>query len=134
MIGSYDLEKIKALIEGVLSNKQIQKKNLIPNSNIEWDDTDGKELDWYSVIQAPGLYRVKPESKYRAFKSISECIEECKKHEPFGYIQNVLGNAYSITAVYNNKVILGTDLTEKLENAFRNYVFLDGSKFGKIDE
>lgn len=44
---------------------------------------------WYDVYdtdfyQSPDKYRIKPESKYRLFKSQEECWNEMLKHQPFG--------------------------------------------------
>lgn len=130
-----ELAMVRYLIESILSGKQIQEKCFkVATHQDVWEDVDYNSIDWKELVLTPSQYRVKPEPEYRAFKSIYECIEGCKKHQPFGYIQNVLGNAFSIVSFYDNKLILGTGLTEKLESAFMNYVFLDGSKFGKIKE
>ena len=35
---------------------------------------------------SPDMYRIKPEPKYRPFKSQEECWNEMLKHQPFGWV------------------------------------------------
>lgn len=125
-----DLEKIKAIIDGVLSNKTIQEYN---TATKEWYDIDGFQIDYTCLIDSPGLYKVKPAPKYTPFESAEECIEECKKHEPFGYIRNKVGNVFSITGFYDKHLRIG-EAKGNLTDTLTLYTFLDDSKFGKITE
>ena len=38
------------------------------------------------LFQNPYKYRIKPEPRYRPFKSQEECWQEMLKHQPFGWI------------------------------------------------
>ena len=100
---------IKAFSEG----KIIQYLNL----EKEWVDREYPSFD-----DEPSHYRIKPESKYRPFKSVEECWNEMQKHQPFGWLKTKNKNEF--TSLSN--VRLYTDF--KLE--FNIYTFADGSPFG----
>ena len=48
-----------------------------------WNDVPNPKFD-----EEPYLYRIKPEPKYRPFKSREECWNEMQKHRPFYWIIN----------------------------------------------
>ena len=84
----------------------------------------------------PSKYRIKPEPKYRPFKSQEECWNEMLKHKPFGWIRDIntqglrnidyIGhNAYSI---YINNSIMYFDA------AFNTHNFADGTPFGMRED
>ena len=65
---------------------------------------DGQTVDWYDPAigwrlsgftldfdKKPNFYRIKPEPKYRPFKTREECWEEMHKHPDFGWVK-VNGN------------------------------------------
>ena len=106
------LPVIKAFAEG----KQIQ----FFNGNT-WID-----LDYPNFSEEPSLYRIKPESKYRPFKSVEECWEEMQKHQPFGWIKNDKGTYLSITIV--------STTIENFKQQFNKFKFADGSPFGMKEE
>lgn len=102
---------IKAYIEG----KQIQ----IFYDN-KWHDKDE-----YSFDSDPSNYRIKPEPKYRPFKSIEECWEEMQKHQPVGWLKSktiLQLNTYEISE-YSD-----------WERRFNNYTFADGTPYGIKEE
>ena len=100
-----------------------------------WHDTD--------FYQSPDVYRIKPEPKYRPFKTQEECWSEMLKHQPFGW---VIGgkdyeNFYHIEYVYScnpynyHRVKLSqNDMSFNYEHMFRDFTFIDGSPFGIKDE
>ena len=81
-------------------------------------------------------YRIKPEPKYRPFKTQEECWNEMLKHQPFGWIRNndtqCLCNIGSIGlnsyGVVINNSIMYFDL------AFNTCDFVDGTPFGIKEE
>ena len=118
------LPVIKAFAEG----KEIQYRN----SFNEWIDI--KKNEGLSFIKTPLDYRIKPESKYRPFKSQEECWQEMHKHPDFGWLVNK--NSKSI---YHINVICCDDLCLdeaplNFVEAFTYYEFLDGSHFGIKEE
>ena len=69
-------ELYSALAEG----KTIQVQN--PNGG-EWFDV---KIETLRSICEELKYRIKPEPKYRPFKTQEECWNEMLKHQPFGWI------------------------------------------------
>ena len=118
-------ELYSALAEG----KIIQFKQ----ENGEWVDL---KTDLMCGIVESFRYRIKPEQKYRPFKSQEECWNEMLKHQPFGWIRNNdtqrLCNIGSIgrnnCGVVIDKSILYFDL------AFNTCNFIDGTPFGIKEE
>ena len=106
--------------------------------NDEW-----KKVDEPSFKVDPKYYRIKPELKYRPFKTKEECWSEMLKHQPFGW---VIGgkdyeNFYHIEYVYScnpynyHRVKLSqNDMSFNYEHMFRDFTFIDGSPFGIKDE
>ena len=52
----------------------------------EWFDLDEDKCDGF-CCDGTINYRIKPETKYRPFKSQEECWNEMLKHHPLGYIK-----------------------------------------------
>ena len=82
------------------------------------------------------MYRIKPQPKYRPFKSQEECWEEMLKHQPFGWIRNndiqclcnigsIGRNSYGV--VINNSIMY-------FDLAFNTCDFVDGTPFGIKEE
>lgn len=74
----------------------------------------------------PFKYRIKPEPKYRPFKSVEECWKEMKKHQPFGWIIDVNGK------YYHNINLL--DKNTDFDYLFKIHTFADGTPFGIKEE
>ena len=85
--------------------------------------------------------QAKPFVPYRPFNSIKECYDEMAKHHPFGLLTN--GKEYrQVVEVFEGtfntcyiviseeKILVNLTFT----NAFNNYQFVDGSKFGVEEE
>ena len=104
---------------------------------------DGKTIQFRERdIEEPSFdgcineYRIKPEPKYRPFKSQEECWNEMLKHQPFGWLRNIftqrLFNIDTISyttynIIINNSILDGDD-------AFNSYTFVDGTPFGIKEE
>ena len=72
------------------------------------------------------LYCIKPEPKYRPFKSTEECWDEMQKHQPFGWMKTK-----SFPSEYHiNNISKYIDFS----NYFNVYTFADGSPFGIKEE
>ena len=102
----------------------------------------GKWLDLYEsdFYKSPERYRIKPEPKYRPFKTKEECWNEMQKHQPFGWLKNkeresviLIGNVYM-----DKEVLIVWATNEKDYNSasmvFNKYVFADGTPFGIREE
>ena len=86
-------------------------------------------------------YRIKPEPKYRPFKTQEECWKEMHKHPDFGWLKSkekdeigVIGRVLTL----NGKVLITWSTNEGLNievsEIFTNYTFSDGSPFGVKEE
>mgnify|MGYP000152744464 CR=1 FL=1 len=74
-------------------------------------------------------YRIKPEPKYRPFKSQEECWNEMQKHQPFGWVKSTLFKDFDlvqrVTTLYveiNREIIDYKDALDK-------FTFADDTNF-----
>lgn len=107
-------------------------------STMKGDDTPNnwtemKEIEFWSNTE----YRIKPESAYRPFESTQECIEEMKKHEPFGWVKDKpeFGETcLAITKVSDSFIRCDENWLGPKE-MFQYNTFLDGTPFGiKVED
>ena len=91
----------------------------------------------------PSLYRIKPEPKYRPFKTKEECWNEMMKHQPFGWLKSKMNGRFScIGEVYGSDefetvyIALSTSesLSRSSDSMFEQYTFYDGTPFGIKEE
>ena len=103
-------------------------KNIQFLSDGEWHDINQADFTCY-----PDKYRIKPEPKYRPFKSQEECWEEMLKHQPFGWIKRINGNDLcSISSV--NCGGITTLVYYRFSISFEQFTFIDGTPFGIKEE
>ena len=107
--------------------------------------TDGT---WVAMIDTtpkfdcePSKYRIKPEPKYRPFKTQEECWNEMLKHQPFGWLKSKkTGSVGLIGTLYTKDEVLMIIWATKEYNSyssfdvFNDYVFADGTPFGIKEE
>ena len=105
----------------------------------------GKWADVYETDfhESPVKYRIKPEPKYRPFKTQEECWNEMLKHHPFGWLKSKMNGRFScIGEVYGSDefetvyIALSTNesLSRSSDSMFEQYTFYDGTTFGIKDE
>lgn len=127
------LKKILPVMQAFVEGKTIQRYD---------DKTD----DWYDISPNANIdfcydYRIKPEPKYRPFKSQEECWNEMHKHPDFGWLKSkekdeigIIGRVLTL----NGKVLITWSTNEGLNievsEIFTNYTFTDGSPFGIKEE
>ena len=113
----------------------------VEGKTIEYRGLGGEWKEAHTPTWSSRLfYRIKPESKYRPFKTKEECWEEMLKHQPFGWLKAkesksvaLIGNVYMDKEVW----IVWTTNEKDLYSAseiFNNYVFADGTPFGVKEE
>ena len=136
-------ELYSALAEG----KAIQVQN--PNGG-EWFDV---KIEALRSICEEFNYRIKPEPKYRPFKTQEECWNEMLKHQPFGWIYNKNDSCYyCIISVDEDKIELSPEMQPHSETTIKEYymensyidfvtaledyeyTFADGTPFGIKEE
>ena len=123
-------ELYSALAEG----KTIQ----IFNMEGDWVDIEVKKLNY---IPETLKFRIKPESKYRPFKTREECWEEMHKHPDFGWIKaNVTCEYEQIVRIFDycktelSFNIANNDDDYTSEMMLNSYTFTDGTPFGIKEE
>ena len=105
--------------------------------------TKGFNENWKKVTQIPELsfksfeYRIKPEPKYRPFKTQEECWNEMLKHQPFGWITSQGAFFYIIyieDKLFGYGSACGTILHSEFNDVLKSFTFADGTPFGIKEE
>ena len=128
-----------------------QAKELLPIIQA-W--AEGKNIqflrdgEWHDINQAdftcyPDKYRIKPEQKYRPFKTSEECWNEMQKHQPFGWLKSkkngrflCIGEVLLSDEFKTVNIALSTSesLSRSSDSVFDEYAFADGTPFGIREE
>ena len=90
----------------------------------------GTNLDF---TLSPENYRIKPEPKYRPFKTKEECWDEMHCHSDFGWLIRIdTGVFANIKAIFSEEIVFDNDFDNvyTFKNAFKYYKFTDGTPFG----
>ena len=119
-----EIREAAKVMEAYANGKAIQYLN----GDNEWIDTPNPFFDWHNYV-----YRIKPESQYRPFKSQEECWNEMHKHPDFGWV--VTKNCrvvYHIDSVYN-ALLIGY-IGYSFDEMYQKYEFTDGTPFGIKEE
>ena len=128
-----DAKELLPIIQAFAEGKNIQYKDDIDR----WVDI--KNPSFKSFFE----YRIKPEPKYRPFKSQEECWNEMLKHQPFGWLKSKMNGRFScIGEVYGDDefetvyIALSTSesLSRSSDSMFEQYTFYDGTTFGIKEE
>ena len=110
-------------------------KNIQLLDECEWHDV--YETDFYGNTDK---YRIKPEPKYRPFKTKEECWNEMMKHQPFGWLTSKKSdnNVFIGYVGELNNVYISFTAAESegysAEMLFDNYKFVDSTPFGMCDD
>ena len=106
---------------------------------VEWVDLYEDDLRVSSAYH----YRIKPEPKYRPFKSQEECWNEMLKHQPFGWVKSkdkgyfhLIGLVQWSSELEDVMIIFATSeqLARSSRSLFEDYIFADGTPFGIKEE
>ena len=121
--------------------KRQQAKELLP---IIQAFAEGKTIQYYygdnwvnirpdtavDFSDNPSNYRIKPEPKYRPFRTKEECWNEMLKHKPLGWIKASHGQ-FLIIGLRNEGVFFGAkDNLQSYNYMFEDYTFIDETPFG----
>lgn len=74
-----EAKELLPIIQAYAEGKTIQQRIQVGDED-EWVD------DNLPLVIIPSTYRIKPEVKYRPFKTQEECWNEMHKHSDFGWI------------------------------------------------
>lgn len=104
--------------------------------NCRWEDVDDDTKVYFT--DPPSCYRIKPESKYRPFKTQEECWNEMHKHPDFGWLKSKTTGKYALIGEVlerKDKEPYITWATNQyydfsVSDIFDDYTFTDGAPFG----
>ena len=125
-----DIKKFMPLMQAMLEGKTIQR---------HLDDMGWVYTDKIFVGDGVSLYRIKPEPKYRPFKSMEECWNEMLNHQPFGWLKSkkngsfcCIGEVSWSDAFRDVHITYSTNesLAHSTISVFNEYTFADGTPFG----
>ena len=118
-----EIERRAELYSALADGKTIQILNMEGN----WVDVEVKKLNY---IPETLKFRIKPEPKYRPFKTQEECWQEMMKHQPFGWIKSkITKQIYCIGVVAEEEMYCFNDFWN-YQDAFEQFTFIDGTPFG----
>ena len=127
-----EIKRRSELYSALAEGKTIQ----IKNTNGEWFDVQPVKLNY---IPEELVFRVKPEPKYRPFKTQEECWNEMLKHQPFGWVKSKKSERHFFigSVLWNNDfndvfVTFACDgmLGRSSKSMFEDFTFDDGTPFG----
>ena len=108
--------------------KEIQVQNPV---TCEWKYLDINQIDGFNEELK---YRIKPEPKYRPFKSKEECWNQMLKHQPFGWVKEISSEMlYLINGISDMSIVIMENINS-FKEAMNIYEFKDGSPFGVMEE
>ena len=128
-----EAKELLPIIQAFAEGKTIQFKT----KDRPWFDLLDNNLEMREVFK----YRIKPEPKYRPFKTQEECWNEMLKHQPFGWLKSIkkqekvhIGRVFEV----KDYVLITLSINEGLNNNssyfFNEYTFADGTPFGIKEE
>ena len=132
-----EAKELLPIIQAFVSGKQIQDAI---EGLTDWVDTDEINLEYEGQKIK---HRIKPEQKYRPFKTKEECWNEMMKHHPIGWLKSKMNGRFScicevcgsdeFETVY---IALSTSesLSRSSDSMFEQYTFDDGTPFGIKEE
>ena len=123
-------KELLPIIQAFAEGKNIQDKI---EGLTDWCDTDEINLQYEGQKIK---HRVKPEPKYRPFKTKEECWDEMLKHQPFGWIK--YGESIcNIHNIYSDSITISACeelYSHEFNISFVNSTFVDGTPFGIKEE
>lgn len=132
-----EAKELLPIIQAFAAGKQIQDAI---EGLTDWVDTDEINLEYEGQKIK---HRIKPEPKYRPFRTQEECWNEMMKHRPFGWLKSKMNGRFScIGEVYGSDefetvyIALSTSesLSRSSDSMFEQYTFDDGTPFGIKEE
>ena len=123
-----EVKELLPIMQAFAEGDEIQYRN---NYN-EWIDV--KTGEGLCFTRPSSCYRIKPEPKYRPFKSQEECWQEMLNHQPFGWIKAPNGELFCIDKVFDEGVVYKHSSCRFEEYLEGNYTFADGIPFGIKEE
>lgn len=130
-----NVKKALPILQAVAEGKSIQWRD--PGDyHSEYEDINVEELNEYQIINYSEDYRIKPEVKFRYFANTEECWKEILKHQPLGLVKDRDDNKFLVKVAYSDgSIYISEKGTYSFDEAFKKYIFADGTPFGmKVEE
>ena len=107
----------------------------VEGKTIEYSGLGGEWKEAHTPTWSSNLfYRIKPEPKYRPFKSQEECLQEMLKHQPFGWVKEISSEMlYLINGISDMSIVIMENI-DSFKEAMNIYEFKDGAPFGVVEE
>ena len=130
-----EIKELLPIMQAFAEGKPIQDKI---EGVTGWVDTDEINLEYEGQKIK---HRIKPQPKYRPFKSQEECWNEMHKHPDFGWVKgNATGeykqviciSGYKAELIFN--IFYGSPAYHSSKMMFSSYTFTDGTPFGIKEE
>ena len=130
-----EAKELLPIIQAFAEGKTIEIYN-----NTEWQDLIIESIKFDCK---PSCYRIKPEPKYRPFKTKEECWNEMLNHQPFGWLKSkkngsscCIGEVSWSDEFETVTIALSTceSLSRSANSMFDEYTFADGAPFGVMEE
>ena len=124
-----EVKELLPIMQAFEEGKSIQMRT----KNRPWFGVLDDKLEISKIFE----YRIKPEPKYRPFKTKEECWDEMHKHPDFGWVKgNATGeykqviciSGYKTELIFN--VFYGSPAYHSSKMMFSSYTFTDGTPFG----
>ena len=122
---------LQAFAEGRVIECRTKPSNLKGSDTLK-DWTEMGEIEFWNNTE----YRIKPVPKYCPFKDVEECWQEMQKHQPFGWIINIITeklrmiDAVDKSEDTDNFPICINGSWWELAQVFKKFTFADGTPFG----
>ena len=125
-----------------MTREETKERIKVMQAFVDGKDVEVLNTDKWELLSNPSWspdkkYRIKPESKYRPFDNAQECIEEMRKHEPFGWVKDKpdFGDTCSAIKKVSNGYIRCDEAWYGPKEMFKYSTFLDGSPLGvKVED
>ena len=127
-----EAKELLPIMQAFAEGKQIQDSI----DCVRWFDTDEINLEYEGQKIK---HRIKPEPKYRPFKTKEECWNEMMKHQPFGWVKSkdkgyfhLIGLVQFESEFEDVMITFATseNLARSSHSIYENYIFADGTPFG----
>ena len=131
-----EMKELLPIMQAWAEGKIIQFRK---KGTVEWVDLYEDDFRVSSAYH----YRIKPEPKYRPFKTQEECWNEMLKHQPFGWVKSkdkgyfhLIGLVQWSSELEDVMIILATSeqLARSSRSLFEDFTFADGAPFGVKEE
>ena len=118
-----EAKELLSIIQAFTEGKTIQ---LFTNGI--WEDAKNP------TFESGAMYRIKPEPKYRPFKSQKECWEEMHKHPDFGWVLDNVGEYVNLSRIVSEGIYFTKGGGFDFSKALKGLRFTDCVPFGIKEE